>query len=200
MGVDAVRYWTLREVPPTGDADYTDAGFARAYAGALANDLGNLLHRTATMLHRYRGGIVPAPGEPANPTLVAIASQVRAALDSAFATDWDPRIALDAIFAVVRRANQLVEATRPWALAKAEIGGETDARVRLDAVLWQLAESLRLVAEALRPLLPDTSERIAAQLRITLAATWPRALEWGGLPGGIAIGEPTPLFPADGVT
>jgi methionyl-tRNA synthetase len=198
-GVDAVRYWTLREVPPTGDADYTETGFGRAYAGALANDLGNLLHRTASMLHRYRGGVVPGPAEPANPTLLTIASHVRAALDGAFASDWDPRIALDAIFAIVRRANQLVEETRPWALAKAERGGDPDARGRLDTVLWQLAESLRLVAEALRPLLPDTSGRIAAQLGITLAA-WPRALEWGGLPGGIAIRDPTPLFPTNGVT
>jgi methionyl-tRNA synthetase len=186
-GVDAVRYWLLREVPPTGDADYSDAGFARTYASDLAHDLGNLVMRTVSMLHRYRDGAVPDAALSGHSTL-AVAAR---ALDERVARaleDWDPRAALDAIFAVVRAANRRVDETKPWALARA---GDSRA---LDAVLAELAESLRLVAEALRPFLPDTAERIARQLggaapaplfpAIEDGAPAPRARRRGGPPSG----------------
>jgi len=76
-------------------------------------------------------------------------------------------------------------------------GGEAGlgARRRLDTTLWSLAESLRLVAEALRPLLPETAARIAAQLGVGLAPDWSRSLRWGGLDAGTPVGVPAPLFP-----
>jgi len=194
-GPDAVRYWLLREVPPTEDADYTDAGFARAYAADLANDLGNLLQRAVSMLHRYRGGAVPAPGSEAVTPLAAVAAGVPDRLEQALGDGWDPRVALDAVFAVVRAANRAVEDTRPWQLARAERDGDAASARRLDATLWELAEALRIVAEALRPLLPDAAARMAAQLGVTPAARWTDALRWGGLRPGTRAAAPTPLFP-----
>jgi methionyl-tRNA synthetase len=110
------------------------------------------------------------------------------ALHGGLGAEWDPRRALDAIFAVVDGANGAIERTRPWTLANAGHGRA------LDAVLAELVESLRVVAEALRPLLPTTAERIAIQLGIALSPAWPRALAWGGLREGTRVGEAIPLF------
>jgi methionyl-tRNA synthetase len=194
-GVDAVRYWLLREVPPAGDADYTDASFERAYTSDLADDLGNLLQRTVSMVHRYRDGLVPGLETGSTTSLRDVAEGLPAALDRAFADGWDPRVALDAIFALVRRANQTVESAKPWALAQGERAGDANARRRLDGVLGELAECLRLVAEGLRPLLPETAARIATQIGTTPAPSWRQALEWGGARAGAKCGAPTPLFP-----
>ena len=188
-GLDAVRYWLLREVPPTGDADYSDAGFARTYASDLANDLGNLLQRTVSMIHRYRGGVVPKAALTRDSALAIAAGAVSDALERARRA-WDPRLALEAIFAVVRAANQHVDDAKPWALAR-----DDRARDRLDVVLAELAEGLRVVAEALRPFLPTTAERISEQLGTPLAADWRAALRWGAGDGGQRVSAPSPLFP-----
>ena len=197
-GVEAVRYWLLREVPPTEDADYTDEKLERRYTADLANDLGNLLNRTVSMLHRYRDGVVPAPAaaEAVDQALEAVASQVAKRLPSALDPDYDPQSALSAIWELVGRANRYVEETAPWALAKAERAGDPAAGRRLDTVLYHLAESLRLIAEALRPFLPATAERIAGQLGLSLTATgWVEALLWGGLAAGTRVAQAEPIFP-----
>ena len=194
-GVDAVRYWLLREVPPAGDADYTEASFTRAYEADLADQLGNLLQRTVSMLHRYRTGVAPAVTVEATTSLRALASTLPSVLHSALGEEWDPRAALDAIFALVRRANQTVEEAKPWALARAERAGDVSAGRRLDGVLGDLAEALRLVAEALRPLLPETADRMAAQLGTAPAPAWRSAIEWGGARAGPMVGDPVALFP-----
>ena len=102
---------------------------------------------------------------------------------------------LAAVFDLVGAANRLVEDTKPWALARAEGGDDMGVSQRLDHVLWNLAECLRLVAEALRPFLPETAERIATHLGVTLAANWTEGLEWGGLSAGGQVAVPGPLFP-----
>jgi methionyl-tRNA synthetase len=147
------------------------------------------------MLHRYRGGVVPAPGPEAVTPLASVAAGVPDALEQALGDGWDPRVALDAVFAVVRAANRSVEETRPWQLARAERDGDAASARRLDATLWELAEALRIVAEALRPLLPDAATRMAAQLGVTPAARWTDALRWGGLHPGTRVAAPAPLFP-----
>jgi methionyl-tRNA synthetase len=194
-GVDAVRYWLLHEVPASGDADYTEGGFARAYTANLANDLGNLLQRTLGMVHRYRDGTVPEGHEDEPSLLHALAAALPATLHRSLRDEWDPRLALDAVLALVRRANRLVDEARPWALAHAERAGDGPARRRLDSVLRDLLETLRLVAEALRPLLPDTAARIAAQLGTAPAHDWFAALGPTGLHTGAPLGTPAPLFP-----
>jgi methionyl-tRNA synthetase len=193
-GVDAVRYWLLRHVPPTGDADFSDDAFARVYAAELADDLGNLVSRVVGLLHRYRGGLVPAPGQPSGSELRAAATRLAADLTPALEA-YDPRAALDAVFALVDSANRHVEDARPWALARAEREDDTVAARRLDTVLYDLAEACRVVAEGLRPLLPGTAERIGAAIGAPLATCWTRGLEWGGIEPGRPVGRSTLLFP-----
>ena len=194
-GVDAVRYWLLREVAPADDADYTDTSFARAYTADLANDLGNLLQRTLSMIHRYRAGTVAIATPAAPSSLRAEAERLAGALHRALGEDWDPRTALAAVLSLVASANRLVDDSKPWALSREERDGNAEAGRRLDAVLWDLAECLRLVAEALRPFLPQTAEAIATQLGVPLASDWNHGLRWGGLGAGTRVLTPTPLFP-----
>jgi methionyl-tRNA synthetase len=193
-GVDPVRYWLLRHVPPTGDADYSDAAFARAYAAELADDLGNLVSRVVGLVRRYRGGVVPPPGDAPRSELHAAADRLAGDLTRAL-DGYDPRAALDAVFALVAVANRYVEHTQPWTLARAERAGAGDAARRLDTALYQLSEGCRVVAESLRPLLPGTAERIAATLGIALADDWIGSLGWGGLQPGQLVSQAPPLFP-----
>ena len=188
-GVDAVRHWLLREVPPTDDADYSDEAFARAYTARLANGLGNLLQRTVTMVRRYREGVVAPCVTGDSSPLVRAAAEVPGALHAALGADWDPRRALDAIFEVIHCANATIDERKPWALAKAGNGPA------VDAVLSEVVEALRVVSEALRPLLPTTADRIAAQLGIRPSPAWTEALRWSGLPEGGRVSAPAPLFP-----
>jgi methionyl-tRNA synthetase len=193
-GVDAVRYWLLREVSPFDDGDYTDASFTRAYTSDLANGLGNLLQRTLSMIHRYREGVVEASPAGAPESLRAVADALPASLDRALTEEWDPRAALAATFSLVAAANRFVEETKPWALWKDERRGDGNARRDLDAVLWNLTECLRLIAEALRPLLPRTAEAMGKQLGLKPASEWIQALRWGRL-DTTRVAPPSPLFP-----
>jgi methionyl-tRNA synthetase len=198
-GADPVRYWLLRHVPPTGDADYTEAGFARAYTAELANDLGNLLGRTVALLGRERAGTVPAPAPDTGSALATAGAGLGAELARALGEAHDPRAALDAAFALVSAANRHVDATAPWRLASAARAGDAAAGRRLDATLHDLVESLRLVAEALRPLLPSAAGRIATALGIAPAADWSAGLRWGGGPtAGARVRGGPPLFPRAG--
>src|SRR5262249_51800557 len=124
---DAVRYWLLREVPPADDASYTPERFARAYTSDLANDLGNLLHRTAGMVHRSRAGIGPWRGSRPNSPLEPVAAAILPAIDRGLGERWDPQHALEATFALVSHANRVVAETTPWTLARAEREGDGSA-------------------------------------------------------------------------
>ncbi|MDI3341689.1 MAG: methionine--tRNA ligase [Sphaerobacter sp.] len=147
-GADAVRYWMLRQVPPTQDADYTDGKLERRYNADLANDLGNLLNRTVSMFRRYRAGVVPIPGQSdaTDQDLEAVAAGLAGTIEEAMSRDDDPQVTLAAIWDLVVRANRYVEETVPWSLAKAERGGDATAAERLDTALYHLAEALRLIA------------------------------------------------------
>jgi methionyl-tRNA synthetase len=194
-GVDAVRYWLLRHVPATGDAEFSDDAFSRAYTAELADDLGNLVSRLVGMLHRYRAGIIPASDGSSDSQLRAVAARLPGNLGRALGEAYDPRAGLDTVFDLVIRANRHVQETQPWSLARAEREGDTGAARQLDMVLYDLGEACRLVAEGLRPLLPETAGRIGAALGVSLAPDWGRGLEWGGLRPGQPIGRPAPLFP-----
>jgi methionyl-tRNA synthetase len=197
-GADPIRYWLLKGVPPTDDADFTYEKMGLLYTADLANDLGNLLNRTVSMLHRYKGGTVPTPSSAAalDQDLQELASGLAAQLHRTLGESYDPQAALGAIWKIVGRANRYIEETAPWSLAKAVRAGDVQAPQRLDCTLYCLAESLRIIAEGLRPFLPTTSEQIAQQLGVSLAATdWSQALIWGGLAAGTSVAEARPIFP-----
>ncbi|MFI7407501.1 methionine--tRNA ligase [Streptomyces sp. NPDC049627] len=164
-GTDAVRWWLLREVPRVGDADFTaDRLVARADAD-FAGGLGNLVHRVVTMVHRYRSGAVPPLGTDrfAVATLLDVCEQAPARIDAALA-DFDFRGAADAVWSIVEEANRCIDATRPWELARAERQGNASAAERLDAVLAALVKACRVLADELRPFIPDAARRIAEQV------------------------------------
>ena len=159
-GVDALRWWFVRDVPRIGDADFR-ADLLVVRANELADGLGNLVNRTIGLAGRRpsRGGGRVPEGE----VLSSRAARLAGAIDGALA-ECDLRGAAAALWEVVAEANRFVSETRPWELAKAERAGDGDASERLDGVLGLLLDVCRVVAHELRPFLPDAADRIAVAL------------------------------------
>lgn len=184
-GVDAFRYHVVRELDIGPDGNWTDAGFQARYHADLANGLGNLVNRSLSMLTRYRQGIVPSRSSE-------LATEVAQHTAETIAAVGGHRLqkALESIWALVGRANQYVDQTVPFKLAK-----QPDHAQRLDEVLYNLTEVCRILAVLLWPFLPGTAVRIYRQLGLTEAPDRFALAAWGGLPPGQRIGEPVPLFP-----
>jgi methionyl-tRNA synthetase len=191
-GVDAFRYYLLRELPFATDANYSEDAVRLRYNVDLANDLGNLLSRTTQLINKFAGSEIPEPVE-SDGVLEATAREAIAGLESSLEQCHLPE-ALASLWKLVSRANKYVDERAPWALAK------NPARAaELAGVLYDLAESLRLTAAALVPFLVETPERIYEQLGLDPSAVratpWDEAVKWGGLRPGTAIHRGEPLFP-----
>ena len=184
-GVDAFRYYVTRELDIGPDGNWTDAGFASRYAAELANGLGNLVNRSLSMLKRYRQGIVPQRSDELAPE-----ARTAAAAASRHYETFHLQTALEDIWGLVNRANQYVDQTAPFKLAK-----DPAQAARLDEVLYSLAESCRVLAVLLLPVIPATSARIYQQLGLPKPPERFTEAAWGGLVQGHVIGEPAPLFP-----
>jgi len=184
-GVDAFRYYVLRELDIGPDGNWTDAGFAARYNAELANGLGNLLNRTLAMLKRYRAGIVPNRAGDLAPEAEKAVADTRACLELN-----QLQAALQRIWTLVDRANQYVDQTAPFKLAK-----DHTQSGRLDQVLYSLVETCRVLAVLLWPFLPSTATKIYQQLGLEQQPTKFELARWGGLEPGHKIGEPVPLFP-----
>ncbi len=184
-GLDAFRYYVTRELGIGPDGNWTDAGFAARYQAELANGLGNLVNRSLSMLKRYRGGVVPERHDE-------LASDAKRVVQETISLlrDYDLQGGLECIWQLVNRANQYVDQTAPFKLAKdpAQAG-------RLGEVLYNLVETCRILAVLLWPYIPGTCERIYAQLGLAAKPDQVTAAVWGGLVAGNIIGEPAPLFP-----
>jgi methionyl-tRNA synthetase len=162
VGTDAVRWWLLREVPRVGDADFTLERLIERANAELAGGLGNLVHRTVTMIHRYRDGIVPAESAAPKGELETAREEAFAGIDAAL-EDFDFRRATAAVWRIVDEANRAIDATRPWDLARAERAGDPAASGKLDAALVSLHAACVSLATALAPFLPSAAELIARQ-------------------------------------
>jgi methionyl-tRNA synthetase len=184
-GVDAFRFYVLRELDIGPDGNWTDGGFRARYSAELANGLGNLVNRSLSMLRRYREGVVPGPSDELRAETEKASAETRSLLES-----HELQAALQRIWMLVTRANQYVDQTAPFKLAK-----DPAQAKRLDEVLYNLAEVARILAVLLWPFLPDTAAKIYAQLSLPGAPDKFSASTWGGLAGGHRIGEPKPLFP-----
>lgn len=184
-GLDAFRYYVTRELDMGPDGNWTDAGFQARYQAELANGLGNLVNRSLSMLNRYRGGKVP----PLSSELQAEAARFIQDARAAYAKHHLQE-ALIAAWGLVARANQYVDQTAPFKLAKdpAQAG-------RLDEVLYNLAEICRIIAILVAPVLPETSGKILEQLGLGASQQTLANLAWGELAEGHQIGTPAPLFP-----
>jgi methionyl-tRNA synthetase len=201
-GIDAVRWWLLRDVPRVGDADFTvDRLIGRANED-LANGLGNLVSRVVSLVHSSRGGAIrPCAGPPGTSRWLAAAAGTEGSLTApdwpedaadllaaiqrtpgavrAALADFDFRAATAAVWRIVEQANRYVDATQPWHLARAERAGDVAAGARLDEVLGALVAACQILAAEIWPFLPDLAARVAAACNDSA----------GVLP------QPRPLFP-----
>jgi methionyl-tRNA synthetase len=159
-------YWPamLREVPRVGDTDFTLDRLIERADGDLAGGFGNLVHRTITMIHRYRDGVVPSTARSTEATepLEQACAAAPAATDAALEA-FDFRRATAAVWTIVEEANRAIEATRPWELAKSERGGDHRASAHLDSALASLHRACTSLAAVLTPFLPHAAELINAQ-------------------------------------
>ncbi|MDE3077889.1 MAG: methionine--tRNA ligase, partial [Chloroflexota bacterium] len=190
FGADAVRYTLLREVPFDRDGDFSTEAFENRYNADLANDLGNLVNRTATMIKRYCDGVIPAAGDPGElERELAAAGEVVVRDVAPLMELLDFSDALVAIWAFITKANRYLEQTSPWTLAR-----NAEERPRLETVLNTAAEAVRLIAYLIQPFMPATAERIAQQVgfEFRIAEGWER---WHSLSAGTRVGTIEPLFP-----
>lgn len=191
FGVDAVRYYLLRNLSFGSDGDFSRAALLQRYNDELAKDLGNLLNRVVSMVRRYRDGIIPAPGFDGELELdlQRVAAEARQQAEIAL-ENWEIGRALESIWSFVRRTNRYIEQSEPWRLAR-----QTDQE-RLDVVLYSVAEALRLLAVFLAPFIPSSSDRLLQQLGLEPVApgAWRDAGTWR-LTAFTSVVEGPLLFP-----
>jgi methionyl-tRNA synthetase len=186
FGVDAVRYHLLREVPLGADGEFSLEGMAARYNADLANNLGNLVARVATVVGSKCDGIGPSPDQAS--ALAAVAAEVVADVTEAWAAPA-PHRALEATWRLIAAANASLEQAEPW---KREPGAE------VDRVLGDALEVLRLVAVLASPAMPSTTAEIWRRLGLEGSPAdqrLPAAVAWGGYPGGRPVVKGEPLFP-----
>lgn len=189
FGVDAVRYYLLHEIPFASDGTLTYELLIERVNSDLANILGNLVNRTIAMSHKYFGGVLGAHDAPETvdreliDLALATPAKVEARMDELRVAD-----AIDEIFTLLRRANKYIDETMPWALARDE-----SRKARLDTVLYNLLESIRIAAALLTPFLPETGARIFRQLDLPPCG-WESLSAFGALETGHRVGQPEILF------
>ncbi|MFC4075558.1 methionine--tRNA ligase [Salinithrix halophila] len=193
-GLDALRYYLLREVPFGYDGVFTPEGFIERTNADLANDLGNLLHRTLTMVEKYAGGVVPSRSGQLSDQDLALenlaketVAKVEASLDQMQFSS-----ALIRIWELIRGTNRYLEGTMPWELAK-----DPSKKEVLGSVLYHVVESLRFVSILIRPFLVRTSGRMWEQMGIEEGeiTAWESLYSFGAFPAGTKVNKQQPLFP-----
>lgn len=189
IGVDAVRYYLLSEMPYVSDGSITYETVFERYNSDLANTLGNLVNRTVAMSNKYFDGQVMAPTaqEPLDEQLKDAALAAVENVDKLL-SKYRISDALEAILSLARRSNKYIDETAPWVLAKDE-----DKKERLGTVLYNLLESIRFIAILVSPFMPETAEKIFKQIN-TQVTSYDSLKEFGGLKAGEKVGTAEPLF------
>lgn len=191
--LDALRYYLLRAVPFGSDGVFTPDDFVSRVNYDLANDLGNLLNRTIAMINKYCEGIVPKYASKVTPydselstTAANVVGRYHEAMDKMeFST------ALSEVWTLISRANKYIDETQPWVLAK-----DPEKKAELDSVMVHLAESLRIVAILLQPIMTETPANIFHQLGLTSEAMDLKDLRFGEFPSDTkVVAKGTPIFP-----
>jgi methionyl-tRNA synthetase len=214
MGADALRYFLLREIVFGQDGSFSYDALIGRYNSDLANGLGNLASRTLTMIHQYRGGVIPEVGNPVIDTILDAAAAVTSMVvpthkgDSAIgalATEtiqsaeacyqaFEFSKALEAVWALIAAVDKFIVQHAPWKLARQT---DEDSQAELSATLYTAAEALRISTALLSPVLPQSAPKIWAQLGMphSIESVQFSTLEWGGLAAGQKIGEVAGVFP-----
>ncbi len=188
MGADALRYFLMREIVFGSDGTFSYDALVGRYNSDLANGLGNLASRTLSMIHQYRGGLVPASTE-ACPFEV---SQAISATITAY-ENFEFSKALEAIWGLISAADKFIVQQAPWTLAKKT---EPELQAKLDHTLYSAAEVVRVAAALLAPILPESAAKLWAQLGMPGSVEDVRfgSLEWGQLAAGQMTNKPEPVF------
>lgn len=192
-GLDALRYYLLRSVPFGSDGIFTPEDFISRVNYDLANDLGNLLNRTIAMINKYCEGIVPNYASKVTPydselstTAANVVGRYREAMD-----DMEFSTALSEVWVLISRANKYIDETEPWKLAK-----EEDKKAELNSVMVHLAESLRITAILLQPIMVETSTKIFKQLGLDEEPKGLQELRFGEFPHDTkVVSKGSPIFP-----
>ncbi|MCF6139577.1 methionine--tRNA ligase [Pseudalkalibacillus berkeleyi] len=194
-GLDALRYYLLREVPFGSDGVFTPESFVDRVNHDLANDLGNLLNRTVAMINKYFDGEIPAHqgmitsyDDSLEDLVSATLTKVENAMDH-----MEFSVALSSIWQLVSRTNKYIDETQPWILAKND-----DQREQLASVMSHLAESLRYISVMVQPFMTKAPTKIWEQLGIEKneeLTSWSSLKVFGQIPGGTRVKKGQPIFP-----
>ncbi len=194
FGADAIRYFLLREINLGQDGNFSRDALIGRINSDLANDLGNLLHRTLSMTLKFQDGVVLAPaGESDVDRALKAEARETVAFFEKNMEDMQLSLTIKKVWAFISRANKYIDETAPWALAK-----DPAKEQELANVLYNLTEALRVISVLISPFMPTTAVRIWQQLGLAqdFASVRTEDIEqWGGVPAGLHVGTPEQLFP-----